>query len=231
MEELALFIERKHPDLKGYSRSTLYRTRQFYETYRGTKIVAEPMRQIQGHDNQSLTIVAQPVRQFISTEIRGTLLVTIPWTHHLSIMARTKSAEERIFYMRLSSQEHYSKRDLDRQISSGLFERVMMGNEGLPAPLKDRPELVNAFKTNYVLEFLNLPILHSESDLQKGLIAQMKQFILELGKDFLFMGEECRLQVGNSDFKTDLLFYHRGLQSLVLFELLCCAQHNKSYVA
>jgi predicted nuclease of restriction endonuclease-like (RecB) superfamily len=219
VEELALFIERKHPDLKGYSRSTIYRMRQFYETYRGTEVVAPVARQIQKADSQDLPIVAPPVRQLASTEIRGTLLVSLPWTHHLIILGRSKSAEERIFYMQQSSREHYSKRELDRQISSGLFERVVMGNQELPAALKDRPGLLNTFKSNYILEFLSLPLQHNEGDLQKALIAQMKQFIQELGKDFLFMGEEYRLQVGNSDFKTDLLFYHRGLQSMILFEL------------
>jgi RecB family endonuclease NucS len=70
-----------------------------------------------------------------------------------------------------------------------------------------------------VFDFLNLTDSHTESDLQKGLINQMKNFILELGKDFLFIGEEYKVQVGNSDFYIDLLFYHRGLQCLVAFEL------------
>ena len=219
IDELAIFIERKHPDLKGYSRSTLYRMRRFYEAYRDTEIVSPSVTQIQSADYQDLSIVSPLVTQLVSSEIRGTLLATIPWTHHLIIMARAKSTAERIFYIRLSSQEHYGKRELDRQISSGLFERVMMGNQELPASLKGRPELANTFKSNYVLEFLHLPIPHNESDLQKALIAQMKKFILELGKEFLFMGEEYRLQVGNSDFKADLLFFHRGLQGMVLFEL------------
>src|SRR5205814_1240175 len=71
----------------------------------------------------------------------------------------------------------------------------------------------------YIFDFLNLPEQYNENDLQKGLIRQMKHFILELGRDFLFIGEEYKLQVGNSDFYIDLLFYHRGLQCLVAFEL------------
>lgn len=70
-----------------------------------------------------------------------------------------------------------------------------------------------------MFEFLSLSELHSESELQRGLVSQMKSFILELGKDFLFIGEEYKLQVGNSDFYIDLLFYHRGLQCLVALEL------------
>ena len=81
------------------------------------------------------------------------------------------------------------------------------------------PALENVFKNNYVLEFLGLPEDHNESDLQKALIQNMKSFILELGRDFIFVSEEFRLQVGNQDFFIDLLFYHRGFHCLVAFEL------------
>jgi predicted nuclease of restriction endonuclease-like (RecB) superfamily len=90
------------------------------------------------------------------------MLAGISWTNHLIILARTKTTEEWLFYIRLSSQKHYGKRELDRQISSGLFERVMMGNQELPTSLKDRPGLANTFKSNYDLEFLNLPAQHNE---------------------------------------------------------------------
>jgi RecB family endonuclease NucS len=96
----------------------------------------------------------------------------------------------------------------------------MIGNSKLSTALREtNHDLSNTFKDNYILEFLNLPDTHIESDLQRGLVRQMKNFILELGKDFLFIGEEYKLQVGNSDFYIDLLFYHRGLQCLVAFEL------------
>ncbi len=96
----------------------------------------------------------------------------------------------------------------------------MIGKSKLSTALREsNHDLTNNFKDSYVFEFLNLPDPHSESDLQRGLVRQMKNFILELGKDFLFIGEEYKLQVGNSDFFIDLLFYHRGLQCLVAFEL------------
>jgi RecB family endonuclease NucS len=96
----------------------------------------------------------------------------------------------------------------------------MIGNSKLsPAVRESNNDLSNTFKDSYVFEFLNLPDPHSESDLQRGLVRQMKNFILELGKDFLFIGEEYKLQVGNSDFYIDLLFYHRGIQCLVAIEL------------
>lgn len=124
------------------------------------------------------------------------------------------------YYLKITCRENYSKRELDRQISASLFERTMIGNSKLSTALrKSNHDLTNTFKDSYVFEFLNIPDPHSESDLQRGLVRQMKSFILELGKDFLFIGEEYKLQVGNSDFFIDLLFYHRGLQYLVAFEL------------
>jgi len=95
-----------------------------------------------------------------------------------------------------------------------------MGQQKLSSLLRElHPNIAGTFKDNYVLEFLGLPETHSENDLKKALINQMKTFILELGKDFIFMGEEYRLQVGNQDFFIDLLFFHRGLSALVAFEL------------
>ena len=81
------------------------------------------------------------------------------------------------------------------------------------------PNAKEIFRDNYTLEFLGLPAAHDEKNLRKALVSHMKQFVLELGKDFIFIDEEYRVQVGNSDFFIDLLFYHRELQCLVAFEL------------
>ena len=148
------------------------------------------------------------------------LVREISWTNNLLIFSRCKTIEEMEFYINYAKLEHYSKRELDRQIAASLFERTLIGNSKLsPAVRESNKDISNAFKDSYVFEFLNLPDPHSESDLQGGLVSQMKNFILELGKDFLFIGEEYKLQVGNSDFYIDLLFYHRGLQCLLAFEL------------
>jgi predicted nuclease of restriction endonuclease-like (RecB) superfamily len=178
--------------------------------------------QLQSTDNQNNEIVAPARTQFHfqSQDIRKTILAQISWTHHRTIFSRCKTEEEREFYLRLSIKENYSIRELDRQISASLFERTMLGNVKLSSlPREITQDITNAFKDNYVFEFLNLPQPHSESDLQKGLVKQMKNFILELGRDFIFIDEEYRVQVGHSDFYIDLLFYHRGLQCLVAFEL------------
>lgn len=187
--ELAKHIQLNEPGIKGFSDKNIWRMKQFYETYK---------------DFPKLS----------------TLLREISWSHNLAIFSRCKSIEEREFYLKLAKQESYSFRDLERQITAGLFERTMIGNTKLPTVLREsNQDLTNSFKDSYVFEFLRFSEPHSESELQRGLVKQMKSFILELGKDFLFIGEEYKLQVGNSDFYIDLLFYHRGLQCLIAFEL------------
>ncbi len=146
------------------------------------------------------------------------LLTQLSWSNHLLIMSGCKSNMEREFYMRLCIKEGYSKRELERQINSGYYERYMLSKEKLlPEPIKGLKE--NPFLDSYVIEFLDLPKNFKESDLRKGLIQNMKDFILEVGKDFTFIDEEYRVQVGGEDFRIDLLFFHRGLQCLVAFEL------------
>ena len=101
---------------------------------------------------------------------------------------------------------------------SGYYERYMLSKETLlPESVKKLGE--NPFLDSYVMEFLDLPNEFHENDLRKALIRDMKDFILELGKDFTFIDEEYKVQVGGDDFRINLLFYHRGLQCFVAIEL------------
>jgi predicted nuclease of restriction endonuclease-like (RecB) superfamily len=133
-------------------------------------------------------------------------------------MSGTKSIEEKEFYIALGIKEKYSKRDLERQINSAYYQRYMLSAQKLEPTEVLRNENAR-FLDNYVLEFLDLPDKFSEDDLKKAIVQNLKNFILEVGKDFSFVGDEYRVQVGNSDFYIDLLFYHRGLSCLVAFEL------------
>jgi predicted nuclease of restriction endonuclease-like (RecB) superfamily len=189
VKELADYLTRTEPELKGFSDKNLWRMKQFYEAYKESPKLSALLREIS-------------------------------WTNNLTILSRAKTLEEKEFYIRMTIQERYSSRELDRQINSGIYERTMLGNAKLSPALKEaHPNILSTFKDDYVFEFLGLPDPLNEGELQRGLIGKMKHFILELGKDFLFIGEEYRVQVGNSDFYIDLLFYHRGLQCLVAFEL------------
>lgn len=217
--ELAAYIKTHHPDIKGFDRRGLYRMRQFYEIYATSEIVSPLVRQIQLTESEIFEVVAPLVTQLDLTNQKDCSLTKISWTHHLIIMSRCRTPEEREFYIRLCIRERYSKRELERQINSGIYERSMSGLQISPSLKERQPEITSIFKDSYVFEFLNLPEPVKENELQQALILQMKSFILELGRDFLFVGEEFKLQVGNSDFYIDLLFFHRGLQCLVAFEL------------
>ncbi len=225
--ELAKYIQKHHPEIKGFDKKNLYRMCQFYQTYSNELFVAPAVRQIQNTDSVENTIVAPVVRQLeddfgIDTlsDIRNSLLTQISWSHHLIMLGRCKSPEEREFYLKLCIREHYSKRELDRQINSSAFERTMIGNAKLPESIKQLPhEMTNVFKDSYVFEFLNLPEPHVENDLRKALLVELKRFMVELGPDYLFVGEEFPIKVGTRDFRIDLLFFHRGLQCLIAFEL------------
>ena len=244
--ELAQYIQKHHPEIKGFDKVNLYRMCRFYDLYKNLPIVAPVVRQLQNNKNEPDPIVAPLVRliqdnenepdtivapvdqqlQDITfdlsdlTDIRNTILSQISWSHHLIVMGRCKTPEEREFYIRLCIRDHYSKRELDRQINSSNFERVMICNAKLTDTMRHLPQdMTNALKDSYVFEFLNLPEPYVENDLRKALLHELKQFMLELGPDYLFVGEEFPIKVGNRDFRIDLLFFHRSLQCLIAFEM------------
>ena len=190
VKQLADYIAQNAPEAKGFSDKNLWRMKQFYETYNGVDEKLSPL-----------------VRQ-------------ISWTNNLIILSRTKTIEEKEFYLKECIEERLSKRELNRQIDSALYERSIANNIKLSPVLREiAPQAEHVFRDQYVLEFLGGKDYENENSMKAALIKQMKQFILELGKDFIFIDEEFRLQVGNSDFRIDLLFYHRELQCLVAFEL------------
>jgi predicted nuclease of restriction endonuclease-like (RecB) superfamily len=189
VDQLAVHIARTHPGLRGFTRPNLFRMRQFYETYQGDEKVSPLVRQLS-------------------------------WTHNLIILSQSKREEEREFYLRQAIKEKWSKRELERQFRSALFERAVLHPVKVsPAVRQIHPEALDVFKDAYVVEFLGLPAGHDESDLHQGLLHRLKDFLIELGRDFCFVGSEFPLQVGSRDFALDLLFYHRGLNCLVAIEL------------
>ena len=183
-------------------------SREIQETFPGIK----------GFNRRGLYRMKKFYETYKDNEIVTPLVTQISWTNHLLIMSGCKTDEEREFYIRLCIKENYSKRQLERQLDSGYYERYMLSKETLLLEsVKKLGE--NSFLDSYVMEFLDLPNEFHENDLRKALIRNMKDFILELGKDFAFIDEEYKVQVGGDDFRIDLLFYHRGLQCLVAIEL------------
>lgn len=219
VEELANYIQKEQPELKGFNKRALYRMRQFFETYRASEMVSSARTPLKSSEKNEPEIVSSARTQMGIWDIRNTLLAELSWTHHRTIFARCQTIEEMTFYIFLSVKERYTVRELDRQISAAVFERTMLSNAKQQATQEVKADLNAVFRESYIFEFLNLPEPFSENDLKKGLSTKIKDFLLELGRDFLFIGEEYRLQVGNKDFFIDLLFFHRQLQCLVAFEL------------
>jgi predicted nuclease of restriction endonuclease-like (RecB) superfamily len=189
VEQLAGHIQNQQPGVTGFSTKNLWRMRQFFEAY-DRKPKLSPL-----------------VRE-------------LPWTHNLMILNRCKREDEREFYLRICRQERWSKRELERQLDGALFERVALSPAKLSAPLTElHPDAASVFRDSYLVEFLQLPAPHAEVDLQRGLVAQLQRFLLELGRDYCFIGSQYPLQVGGKDFALDLLFFNRALNALVGIEL------------
>ena len=173
---------------------------------------------IKGFSPQNIWRMKQFYETYEGNEKLSTLSREISWSNNVRIMMSSKTDEEREFYLLLVTTNNYSYRELERQIDSRLFERTMISNEMNRDIFACNPGL-SAFRDSYVLEFLDVPEQHKEKELRNAILANMRDFILEFGKDFSFVGDEYRVQVGNSDFNIDLLFYNRELSCLVAIEL------------
>ena len=191
VDSLAQHLARTMPGQRGFTRRNLFRMRQFFEAYSTAdkKVTA--------------------------------LLTQLPWTHNLIILTQSKRPEEREFYLRLAVQERWTSRELERQYSLGTFERAVLSPAKVSAALTQMhgADAGSAFKDAYSVEFLDLQAGHTEADLHSGLLGQLRTFLIELGRDFCFVGSEFPVQVGGRDFALDLLFFHRGLNCLVAIEL------------
>jgi predicted nuclease of restriction endonuclease-like (RecB) superfamily len=180
--------------------------------------IKENYPEIKGFTRRGLYRMRQFYETYNGNEFVSPLVTQISWTNHLLILSGAKTIEEKEFYIALCARERYSKRELERQMGSGYYHRYMISAKSQPPALSTHGDNAR-FLDSYVLEFLDLPESFSESDLKHAIVQNLKSFILEIGRDFSFIGEEYRVQVGDADFYVDLLFYHRGLSCLVAFEL------------
>ena len=187
--ELADYLSIKAHGMRGFSASNLWRMRQFYETW------------------------------LEAPEKLVTLLRELSWSAHLDLIGRCKTIEEKHFYLVYAVQENLSVRQLRQSIDTANYERVTLVDKKLATPSRDLATSPSPFKDSYLLDFMGLTPRHSEKDLRKGFVQRLGAFLRELGRDFCYIGEEYPIQVGNRDGSVDLLFFHRGLNSLIAIEL------------
>lgn len=234
---LAEYIHTRSPKAKGWSYSTIYRMVRFYDTYSSdgfTQTVSRYGMQnyLAGTKQKNLPskdgkIVSFEMTQIDSGEIVSFEMTQIPnvlfatgWTNHQIIMNRCKTDEERLFYMLYAGKEQLENKELVRVIKTNTMSSLL-GSKDVQSEMMKReyPQSGVLFKDTVYLEMFGLPVKYKESKLRKEIIAHMKDFILEMGKDFLFIDDEHRIAVGGKTFKVDLLFYHRLLQCMVAIEL------------
>lgn len=226
VQQLAEYIHTQNPTLKGWSKRTIYKMVQFYETYTAVQFVGRAT---------SLKLLSKPADEIVPTEsaqIKSSSIVPISsaqipkfllrttWSNHQVIMNRCELVDQQIFYILYAEHEHLKYQELERAIKSDAYSRVLSDKKMQSAILKETyPQAEVLLKDKSILEFLGLPQRYKESKLRNEIVSHMKEFILEMGKDFLFVDQEHTLEVGGQNFRCDLLFYHRALQCLVAIEL------------
>ena len=230
VSDLADYLKRQNPKRRGYAKRNLYNMVKFYEMYSRkdftaltdalniNEIVQLPTAQIAGDE-----LVQLPTAQVVDATIKQNipnLLALTTFTNHVEIMNRCRTDEERILYMLYAFHQRLKTEELRRCIVNQTYSSLMDKEKMLsPQMLAEYPNTEFMLKDKAFIDFLNLPIKHNEHHLHKGLLEHMKEFILEFGKDFLFVDSEYGVQVGGSTKRIDLLFYHRALQCLVAIEL------------
>lgn len=231
--QLSEYLRTQDPSLKGYSRRNIYNMVSFFETYSSPEFVAllptfyaqdefvqTNSAQLEHFDNQEITIIKANNEQVNTSNLMAKLLLGINWSMHVEILNSCKHLEQNIFYIVYAQKERLNYKELQRAIKTNAYTHILKTENNQSKGMETAyPQSNYLFKDVAYLDFLGLPQRHSEKRLQNDILANMKDFILELGKDFLFIGQEYPLQVGGKTFKIDLLFFHRALQCLVAVEL------------
>ena len=239
VSELADYLKRHNPKRRGYSKRNLYNMVTFYDNYSSLEFqsVTEQLKLSEFVQSQTAQIEARPIVQMPSAQIEGaeivqsgtaqfkntsipSILTLVTFTHHVEIINRCQEFEEKVFYMLYTAHQHLKVEELRRCIVNQTFENLMKkGKPMTPALLGQYPGAEYMLKDRVLLDFLNLKEKHTEPELHSELVDKMKQFVLELGKDFLYIDDEYTVKVGGKQKRIDLVFYHRALQCLVAIEL------------
>jgi predicted nuclease of restriction endonuclease-like (RecB) superfamily len=190
VETLARDLQKEFPGIQGFSVQNLWNMRQFYSAYKG---------------NPKL----QP------------MVGEISWTKNVIIMQRCKDDIQREFYIKTTKKFGWTKDVLINQLEAGAFDRYMANqtNFDKAVPEKYRHQAKLAVKDEYSFDFLELGEEHSEKELERALLENVRKFLIEMGGYFTFVGNQHRLEVDNQEFFIDLLLYHRHLRCLVAIEL------------
>ncbi len=217
VEQLAGDLRQEFQDVKGFSPSNIWRMRAFYLAYtEEVKKLAQAVRESSSKD------IAQPVRDINGINLPQAV-AEIPWGHNVVLLEKIKNIQKRLWYAEQTKVNGWSRNVLVHQIESDLYGRqaaaIKTTNfpETLPPPQSELVE--QAIKDPYIFDFITIEKDAKERDLEKALIEKIKDFLLELGMGFAFMGSQYHLEVEGRDYYIDLLFYHHRLRCLVAIDL------------
>jgi len=190
VETLSKDLQKEFPGVKGFSARNLWRMRSLYEHYKA---------------NEKLP----------------PLVAEIAWSHNILILEKCKDDLEREFYIKMTKKYGWSKSVLTHQVEGKSYERFLLNQTNFDKSLaeKYKHQAKLAVKDSYSFDFLEMSEDYSEREMELGLIKNIRSFLMEMGGDFTFVGNQYRLEVGGDQFYIDLLLYHRKLQSLVAIEL------------
>ncbi len=215
VEKLSGDLKFSYPEVKGYSVRNLWNMKRFYETYQKLQTMSGESKKLQ-----------PTTAEFKGEKLQALpaeLLFKVSWTNHALILDKTSSDEEKEFYLKICIKEKWSSRELTRQLDSSLFERYMLADKPKKVvaliPKHESKDIVKHFKDEYVLEFLNLKKEYSEKEFENAILNNLKDFFLEFGKSFAFIGSQYVLDIDGRENRIDLLFYNRELRCLVAVDL------------
>ena len=211
------------PDVEGLSETSIRYAKRFYVLY--SQYIAILPQVVEESENVNLP---QLVEDLYSD------LFSIPWGHHRYLIDKcSKEPAKAIYYVRKTIQEGWSRDVMLNFLDSGMYEREGKALTNFTRTLPDETsDLAQELtKDPYNFAFTGIKGQYNEQLLKDALLGNISQFLLELGTGFAYVGKEFRLQIGQKEKFIDLLFYNLKLSCYVVIELLCCAQHNVSYVA
>ncbi len=207
-------LQKELPGLRGFSHRNLLKMKQFAEAYANLSFLPLSTAAISPLSRAKLQVADN--QPFVSPEV----FFTVGFTQHVRLLSRCSTWEQRLFYMHQTAQNSWTVEMLDFQIDARLFENQgkLANNFSQTLPEKLGQKALLAFKDEYLLDFINVET-DDEREVEKGIVANIRQFILTLGKGFAFIGNQFRVIVDGDDYFIDLLFYNRILGCLVAFDL------------
>lgn len=228
VEVLAADLQKAFPGVSGFSARNLWDMRRFFAAYADPEFLRQAVAELSSGEQHARLKTASGSTKGTDTHVNDPeflrqAVAEIPWGHHLQILNKVEAATARMYYLRATASFGWSRNVLLNQIKAGAYERTLAEGKThnfpavLPEYLAEQAE--EALKSSYNLEFLGIRREVKERELEDRLIERLKEFILELGYGFCFMGRQYRLVLGRKEYFIDLVFYHRFLKALVAIEL------------